>query len=75
VQGKQGKLYLRLPDSQGALYRKALNLVELFPGQTPVVFYAGESKTYRAWRGGIALTDYLMGQFIRLMGDDNVIFK
>ena len=75
VQGKQGKLYLRLPNSQGVLYRKALNLVELFPGQTPVVFYDGESKTYRAWRGGIAMTDYLMGQFIRLLGGDNVIFK
>jgi DNA polymerase-3 subunit alpha len=75
VQGRTGKLYLRLPDSQGVLYRKALNLVELFPGQTPVVFYDGEARSYRALRGGIALSDYLMGQFICLLGEDNVIFK
>ena len=75
VQGRAGKLYLRLPDSQGVLYRKALNLVELFPGQTPVVFYDGETRSYRALRGGIALSDYLMGQFTRLLGEDNVIFK
>ena len=75
VQGKAGKLYLRLPDSRGKAYRKAVNLVEIFPGATPVVFYDGETKTYRAWRGGVALTDYLMGEFIRLLGERNVIFK
>jgi DNA polymerase-3 subunit alpha len=75
VQGKAGKLYLRLPDSEGYLYRKALNLVEIFPGNIPVVFYDGQSKTYRALRGGIALSDYLMGEFVRLLGEENVIFK
>jgi DNA polymerase-3 subunit alpha len=75
VQGREGKLFLRLPDSEGYLYRKALNLVEIFPGSVPVVFYDGRSKTYRALRGGIALTDYLMGEFVRLLGRDNVIFK
>ena len=49
--------------------------MELFPGQTPVVFYDGETRSYRALRGGIALSDYLMGQFTRLLGEDNVIFK
>lgn len=75
VQGRPGKLYLRLPDSEGILYRKALNLVEIFPGGVPVVFYDGGSKTYRALRGGIALSDYLMNEFIRLLGEQNVIFK
>ena len=75
VQGKVGKLYLRLPNSRGRAYLKAVNLVEIFPGTTPVVFYDGETKAYRAWRGGIALTDYLMSEFVRLLGEENVIFK
>ncbi len=75
VQGKEGKLYLRLPDSQGKAYRKAVNLAEIFPGATPVVFYDGKSKTYRAWRGGVALADYLLSEFVRLLGEENVIFK
>ena len=75
IQGKTGKLYLRLPDCRGYAYRKAVNLAEIFPGNIPVVFYDGESKTYRAWRGGVALTDYLLGEFIRVLGEDNVIFK
>ena len=75
VQGRAGKLYLRLPDSHGRTYRKALNLVEIFPGNIPVVFYDGENKTYRALRGGVALTDYLMSEFVRLLGEENVIFK
>jgi hypothetical protein len=75
VQGKVGKLYLRLPNSHGYSYLKAVNLVEIFPGTTPVVFYDGETKAYRAWRGGITLTDYLMNEFVRLLGEKNVIFK
>lgn len=75
VQGKAGKLYLRLPDSHGRAYRKAVNLAEIFPGAVPLVFYDGEAKTYRAWRGGVALSDYLMSEFIRLLGEENVIFK
>ena len=69
------KLYLRLPDSQGLLYRKTVALIEIFEGSVPVVLYDGTAKAYQAWRGGIALTDYLLGEFVRLLGRENVILK
>ncbi len=72
---KPKKLYLRVPDREGLPYRKALNLIEIFGGGVPVVFYDGESKTYHALRGGVALSEYLMGEFVRLLGKENVIFK
>ncbi|MBR0442700.1 MAG: DNA polymerase III subunit alpha, partial [Clostridia bacterium] len=69
------KLYLRLPDHKGLLYRKAMALIEIFEGNVPVVLYDGTSKTYQAYRGGIALSDYLLGEFVRLLGEHNVILK
>ena len=76
VGSTEGKrLYLRLPDTSGLLYRKALALVEILEGSVPVVFYDGSTKTYQALRGGIALTDYALGELIRLLGEENVILK
>ena len=69
------KLYLRLPDSRGIAYRKVLNLLEIFEGSFPVVLYDDENKTYQALRGGVALTDYLLSEFVRLLGEKNVIVK
>jgi hypothetical protein len=76
VQNATGKkLYLRLPDSQGLLWRKTMALIEIFEGSTPVVLYDGSTKSYQSYRGGIALTDYLLGEFVRLLGESNVILK
>ncbi len=69
------KLYLRLPDSQGLLWRKTMALIEIFEGNTPVVLYDGSTASYQSYRGGIALTDYLFGEFVRLLGESNVILK
>ena len=69
------KLYLRLPDCRGLAYRKVLNLLEIFEGGFPVVLYDNEKKTYQALRGGVALTDYLLSEFVRLLGKENVIVK
>ncbi len=69
------KLYLRLPDRHGYLYRKVLNLLEIFEGTIPVVLYDYQKKTYLVYRGGVALTDYLLSEFVRLLGEQNVIFQ
>lgn len=69
------KLYLRLPNDQGLLYRKAMALVEIFEGNVPVVFYDNSTKTYQVYRGGVALSDYLFDEFVKLLGEGNVILK
>ena len=73
VAGK--KLYLRLPDRDGLLYRKTMALVEILEGSVPVVFYDSATKSYQAYRGGIALTDYAYGELVRLLGESNVVLK
>ncbi len=72
---KTRRLYLRLPDFDGIAYRKALNLIEIFEGSVPVVFYDEKAKRYCAYHGGVALSEFLMGEFVRLLGAENVILR
>ena len=71
------KLYLRVPDTEGVPYRKALNLAEIFDeGLTvPLVFYNSATKTYMPHPKGIALSPFVMQQLIDLLGKENVIYQ
>ncbi len=74
---KPKKLYLRVPDTQGIPYRKALNLAEIFDEGilVPLVFYNSATKAYEPHAKGIALSPFVMQQLIDLLGKDNVIYK
>ena len=57
------------------VYRKALNLVEIFEGGYPVVWFDSTDRTYHASSRGLALTDFVLEQLIALLGKENVILK
>ncbi len=69
------RLFLRVPDFTGELYRKALNLAELFDGIFPVVFFSSADKRYDFDHGGIRCDAYVVEQFREMLGDENVILK
>ena len=69
------RLFLRLPDFEGTLYRKAKNLAELFDGAFPVVFYSTADKRYDFDHPGVAVSEYVIRQFRELLGKENVILK
>ena len=71
------KLYLRVPDTECTLYRKALNLAEIFDEGlcVPLVFYNSATKAYIPHQKGIALSPFVMGQLIDLLGKENVIYQ
>ncbi len=69
------RLFLRVPDAQGTTYLKAYNLSELFDGNFPVYFYYADEKRYEVTPVGVALSDYVLGEFRTLLGDENVILK
>ena len=70
------RLFLRVPDMKdSALYKKAKNLTELFDGDFPVFFYDAATATYAKEPVGIALSDYVLGEFCNLLGSENVILK
>ena len=73
------KLYLRVPDTSGNLYRKASNLADIFEGnaygRTETYFYDSAAGKYIRWNPGVCLTEFVLGEFTRLLGRENVILK
>ena len=69
------KLYLRVTDTQCIEYRKAENLVNIFEGNTAVIFYDASEGKYINTGKGIQLTEYLYNEFISLLGKENVVPK
>ena len=69
------RLFLRVPDTECALYCKAKNLTELFDGSFPAFFYNAATKEYSKSPVGISLSDYVIAQLRELLGAENVILK
>ena len=69
-------LYLRVPDMHGRVFQKALNLIEIFSGDQPVVFYDESTHKYIKASGiGIMLTPFVKAQFEYEVGTENAILK
>lgn len=69
------KLYLRVPCFDCESFLKAKNLVEIFEGETPVIFYDSSTKQYKASGLCMDTTEYTLGQLKALIGDSNVVMK
>jgi DNA polymerase-3 subunit alpha len=69
------RLYLRVPEMDSPIGRKAKNLAELFDGTFPTVFYDASRKEYQKEVLGVALSDYVLREFRSLLGEENVILK
>ncbi len=69
------RLFLRVPNTEGELYRKACNLAELFDGDFPLFFYDASKREYSKVPMGVAMSDYVRREFCALLGEENVILK
>jgi len=72
---KYEKLYLRVPSMDSREYRKALNLVGIFEGESEVIFYDVSSGRYLPAKQGAEITQYLLRELSALLGKDNVVPK
>ncbi len=67
------KLYLRLPGEEGPLYPKVRAILNMFPGQVPVVLYFENTKVRR---GTTATPDpEMLDELCRILGSDSVVTK
>ncbi|MBR1534318.1 MAG: DNA polymerase III subunit alpha [Ruminococcus sp.] len=75
-QGEQ-KLYLKVPSLESREYNKARNLLEIFRGNTKVIFYLSESKTQMLAPQSMwaMLNDTMLDELRFQLGDDNVRLK
>ncbi|MBO4419849.1 MAG: DNA polymerase III subunit alpha [Oscillospiraceae bacterium] len=68
-----GKLYLKLPSEDSLEYRKTKAIVNMFPGQTPVVLYFADTGLRR---GAQCVPEAVMLEELReLLGEDAVVEK
>ncbi len=72
---RAGTLYLRIPEKDGLLWKKACNLAEIFDGMTKTVLFDAATATYHPLSRGVALSAFVFAQFVTLLGEENVILK
>ena len=70
------KLYLRVPDMEGEVYKKALNLCEIFcDGTTAVIFYDVSAGKYYAANLKMRATPFVLTRLENVLGKENVVGK
>ncbi len=73
---KERILYLRVENTECEAFKKAVNLLEIFEGNTKAVFYDASTKNYIAANGkSVELTERVTDFFYQLLGKENVIIK
>ena len=70
---EKGKLYLRLPTEEGALFRKIRAVLNMFPGSNEVVLYFADTKLRRGTR--CTLDSGMLEELENILGKDNVVVK
>jgi DNA polymerase-3 subunit alpha len=66
-------LYLRLPTEDGNLFTKVRAMLNMFPGNNPVVVYFEDTKVRRGSRCGI--DKRLLDELANVLGKENVVVK
>ena len=70
---KAGTLYLRLPGQEGKLYPKVKAILNMFPGDSPVVLYFADTKQRRGTR--CAILENMLTELKNVLGEGNVVLK
>jgi hypothetical protein len=63
-------VYIKVPSEDSEIYKKALNLVEIFEGGVRVSFYFADRAEYRAHAHGIDATPYVLKAIADVVGAD-----
>lgn len=74
--GQASRIFLRVPSIESREARKAINLIEIFDGSVPVVFYDSETGKY-VGRGDLHLdaTPFVVNELKELLGAENVVLR
>ncbi len=70
---RTGTLYLRLPTQEGKLFGKIRAMLNMFPGESPVVVYFADTRQRRGSR--CSLDERLLQELEAVLGKENVVVK
>ena len=68
-----GTLYLQLPNEADSRYRKVRAILNMFPGEWPVVVFFADNRTRRGTRA--SLDGRMIDELRNLLGEANVVLK
>ncbi len=71
-QDRNSTLYLKLP-TEDALFHKIKAILNMFPGENPVVVYFADTKQRRGSR--CALDERMLEELVNVLGEGNVVVK
>lgn len=70
------KLYLRVPDMSGEVFKKAKNMVDIFnEGTIKVIFYDSSTAKYSEYSERMFYSEYAIKELKGIIGEDNVVIK
>jgi len=70
------KLYLRVPDMEGIVFKKAKNIVDIFnEGTVKVIFYDSSSSKYSEYSERMFYSEYAIRELKGIIGNENVVIK
>ena len=70
------KLYLRVPDMTGEVFKKAKNMVDIFnEGTIKVIFYDSSTAKYSEYSERMFYSEYAIKELKGIVGEDNVVIK
>ena len=69
------RLFLRVENIEDEGYLKAANLIDIFEGNTAVVFYDTSKSKYFSYNAGLNVDEFLLSELKKLLGEENVVFK
>ena len=77
ITGKVSAVYLKVSNMETREFHKARNLLEIFDGQTPVIFYLTDTKKQlmapkSLWAD---VNDVLIRELKKVLGEDSVKLK
>ena len=70
------KIYLRVADMTGEVFKKAKNIVDIFnEGSVKVIFYDSSTSKYSEYSEKMFYSEYAINELKKLIGSDNVVLK
>ena len=70
------KIYLRVPDMSGEVFKKAKNMVDIFnEGTVTVIFYDSSTAKYSEYSERMFYSEYAIKELKGIVGKDNVVVK
>lgn len=69
------KIYVRIPNQMGMPYQKAKNLIDIFEGSTPIIFYDTSLQQYLPYSHGIDATPFVVQELTAILGAEHVVLR